>query len=100
MVDAVAVNVPAIGAIPAGTLVDVVGNLDGRVAYAASAAGSAEYKADQAQAKANQIEGQAQWAADTAGSVKGTMDNYVAPLTGKLNSEMDQVFAALGLTRA
>lgn len=100
MVDAVAVNVPAIGAIPAGTLVDVVANLDGRVDYAASAAGSAEYKANAAQAKADQVEGQAQYAADTAGSVKGTMDKYVAPLVGKMDSEMNQVFAALGLTRA
>lgn len=92
MVDAVAVNVPAIGAIPAGTLVDTLANLDGRVEYAAGAAGSAEYKADQAQAKADQVEGQAQYAADTAGAAQGTAQ-YAADKAGFLEYHLREIAA-------
>ncbi|NTE96737.1 hypothetical protein [Agrobacterium tumefaciens] len=100
MVDAVAVNVPQIADIPAGTLPDTLGAIYGKAVYAADNVGAALYKAEQAQAKADTIEGQAQYAADTAGATAGTVDNYVAPLVGKMNSEMDQVFAALNLTRS
>lgn len=100
MVDAVAVQVAQVADIPAGNLQEVLGSIYGKAVYAADNVGAALYKADQAQAKADEVAGQAQYAADTAGSVQGTLDNYVAPLTGKMNAEMDQVFAALGLTRA
>jgi hypothetical protein len=100
MVDAVAVNVPAIADIPAGDLVQTLGTVYGKAVYAADNVGAALYKADQAQAKADEVEGKAQYAADTAGATAGTVDNYVAPLVGKMDSEMNQVFAALGLTRA
>ncbi len=100
MVDATAVTVAQVADIPAGNLQNVLGAIYGKAVYAADNVGAALYKADQAQAKADEVAGQAQYAADTAGATAGTVDNYVAPLTGKMNAEMDQVFAALGLTRS
>lgn len=74
--------------------------IHGTAAYAAGAAGTADAKATAAQNKADSIEGTAQYAADAAGAAKGTLDNYVSPLVGKMDAEMSQVFTALGLTRA
>lgn len=77
MVMATAVDVAAVGDIPAGNLQDVLGTIYGKTEYAASAAGSAEYKANQAQAKADTLEGQIQWAA--AGV--GTMDYHLRQIS-------------------
>lgn len=100
MVAATAVEVAEVGDIPADNLQNVLGVINGKADYAATAAGTADAKATNAQAAANAAAGTAQWAADTAGAVQGTVDNYVAPLTGKMDAEMTQVFAALGLVRS
>lgn len=70
MVAATAVTVDPIDDLPLDNLQNTLGAIYGKAQYAAGAAGSAEYKADQAQAKADTIEGQAQYAANTAGFVE------------------------------
>lgn len=69
MVAATAVDVAAIDDIPAGNLQEVLGVMYGTTKYAAQAAGSAEFKADQAQAKADTLEGQIGWAAAGVGTI-------------------------------
>lgn len=69
MVAATAVDVAAVDDIPAGNLQEVLGVMYGTTKYAAQAAGSAEYKAAQAQAKADQLEGQIGWAATGVGTI-------------------------------
>lgn len=80
MVMATAVDVAAIDDLPASDLQDILGQMYGKVQYAASAAGSAEYKADQAQAKADTLEGSIGWA--TAGV--GTIDYHVRIMAGMI----------------
>lgn len=74
--------------------------VNGTAQWAAGAAGTADAKAVNAQSKADQAHGIATDASDKAYAAKGTLDNYVAPLTGKMDAEMTQVFTALGMTRA
>lgn len=64
------------------------------VAYAAKAIG------DDASATAYSALGKAEDASTVAYAAKGTLENYVAPLVGKMDSEIDQIFATLGLTRS
>lgn len=73
MVMATAVDVAAISDIPAGNLQDVLGQIYGKAEWAAGEVGSALYKADAAQAKADSLEGSIGWA--TAGV--GTIDYHV-----------------------
>lgn len=94
------VGINAITGLTAENVQQALEQISGTATYAAGAAGTADAKAVAAQNKADSIEGTAQWAANTAGAVQGTVDNYVAPLTGKMDSEMNQVFTALGLTRS
>lgn len=68
--DASAVTVYPIDDLPMGNLQDILGQIYGKAQYAANNVGAALYKADQAQAKADQIDGKAQYAADTAGFVE------------------------------
>lgn len=69
MVAATAVDVAAIDDLPADNLQNILGSIYGKAQYAASAAGAAEYKADQAQAKADTLEGQIAWAAAGVGTI-------------------------------
>lgn len=73
MVMATAVDVAAIDDLAATNLQDVLGQIYGKAKYAADGVGSAIYKADQAQAKADTLEGSINWA--TAGV--GTIDYHV-----------------------
>lgn len=66
-------------------LQDLLYEMAGGLDYAKSAAGSADAKADNTQGQLN--------------SLKGTIEGYVAPLAGKLDAEMGQVFATLNLAR-
>ncbi len=68
--DASAVTVYPIDDLPMGNLQDILGQIYGKAKYAADGVGAATYKAEQAQAKADQIDGKAQYAADTAGFVE------------------------------
>lgn len=65
--DASAVTVYPIADLPMGNLQDILGQIYGKAVYAADNVGAAIYKAEQAQAKADTIEGQAQWSADAVG---------------------------------
>lgn len=78
MVAATAVDVASIDDLPADNLQNILGAIYGKAQYAAGAAGAAEYKADQAQAKADTLEGQIGWAA--AGV--GTLDYHVRIMAG------------------
>lgn len=68
-----------------GNLQDILGQIYGKAQYAADNVGAALYKADQAQAKADTIEGQAQWAANAVGFLHyhlqqiGDQVGYVVP---------------------
>lgn len=68
--DASAVTVYPIDDLPMGNLQDILGQIYGKAKYAADEVGAAVYKAEQAQAKADQLEGQIQYAANTAGFVE------------------------------
>lgn len=76
MVMATAVDVDQVGPFPPSNLQVMLGGIQGQTQYAADAAGSAEYKADQAQAKADSLEGSVAWA--TAGV--GTIDYHFRQL--------------------
>ncbi|MDX0622888.1 hypothetical protein GOD54_23600 [Sinorhizobium medicae] len=69
MVMATAVDVDVVGSFPAANLQVMLGAIQGQAQYAADAAGSAEYKADQAQAKADTLEGQIGYAANGVGTI-------------------------------
>ena len=73
MVMATAVDVQASGDIAASNLQVFLDQLVGKCQYAASAAGSAEFKANQAQAKADMVEG----TAVDASSLAYTLDYHV-----------------------
>lgn len=94
------IGINTISGVDAENVQQALEKINGTAAYAATAAGTADAKATAAQNKADSIEGTAQYAADAAGAAKGTLDNYVSPLVGKMDAEMTQVFTALGLTRA
>lgn len=100
MIAATAVDVAAVGDIPAGNLQAVLGAVVGKAQYAADTAGSAEYKADQATLRLDAVEGKATDASTVAYEAKGQLDGYVAPRVGKMDAEMTQVFTALGMTRS
>lgn len=80
MVMATAVDVDQVGPYPPANLQVMLGNLQGQTQYAADAAGSAEYKADQAQSKIDQVEGTVTWA---AGAV-GTMDYHLREIANQI----------------
>lgn len=69
MVAATSVTVAAVDDLAATDLQSMLGQIYGTTKYAAQAAGSAEYKADQAQAKADTLEGQIGWAAAGVGTI-------------------------------
>ncbi len=100
LIAATAVDVQAVADIPAGNLQVVLGKIYGKAQYAADGVGEAIYKADQANTRLDSVEGVASDASSIAYGAKGQLDNYVAPKVGQLDSEMNQVFAELGLTRA
>lgn len=70
----------------ATNLQDLIYEICGGLDYAKSAAGSADAKADNTQTQLD--------------SVAGTVDGYIAPLVGKMDAEMTQVFGVLSLTRS
>ncbi|ASV45038.1 hypothetical protein SopranoGao_15 [Klebsiella phage SopranoGao] len=70
MVAATAVTVDPIDDLPLDNLQNTLGAIYGKAQYAASAAGSAEYKATQAQNKADSLEGSIGWATDKVGFVE------------------------------
>lgn len=69
MVMATAVDVAAIDDLAASDLQDILGQIYGKAKYAADGVGSAIYKADAAQAKADTLEGQIGWAATSVGTI-------------------------------
>lgn len=73
MVMATAVEVAAIADLEAGNLQDILGQIYGKAQWAAEEVGSALYKADAAQTKADSLEGSINWA--TAGV--GTIDYHL-----------------------
>lgn len=105
MVAATTITTAAIAAgtpdeIPAGNVQGVLASVYGKAQYAANNVGAALYDANLAKDLANAAQGTATDASNVAYSTKGTVDNYLSPLVGKLNSEMDQLFTELGLTRS
>ncbi len=80
MVMATAVDVASIDDLPASDLQDILGQIYGKAKYAADAAGSAEYKADQAQAKADTLEGSIGWATGAVGAI----DYHVRVMAGMI----------------
>lgn len=105
MVDAVNITTAAIAAgtpdeIPAGNVQGALATIYGKAQYAANNVGAALYDANLAKDLANAAQGTATDASNVAYSTKGTVDNYLSPLVGKLNSEMDQLFTELGLVRS
>lgn len=69
MVMATAVDVAVIADIPANNLQVVLGTIYGKAVYAADNVGAALYDADYAKTLANNAQGTATWAGDTAGFV-------------------------------
>lgn len=78
MVAATAVDVAAVDDLAADNLQVVLGQIYGKAKYAADGVGSAIYKAEAAQAKADTLEGSIGWA--TAGV--GTIDYHVRVMAG------------------
>lgn len=69
MVAATAVDVASIDDLPAANLQETLSAIYGKSQYAANAAGAAEYKADQAQAKADSLEGSVAYATSGVGTI-------------------------------
>lgn len=67
MVAATAVTVDPIDDLPLDNLQNTLGAIYGKAQYAANAAGAAEYKATQAQNKADSLEGTVNWSAGKIG---------------------------------
>jgi hypothetical protein len=67
MVAATAVTVDPIDDLPLDNLQNTLSAIYGKAQYAANAAGSAEYKATQAQNKADSLEGSISWATGKVG---------------------------------
>lgn len=80
MVMATAVDVAVIDDLAADNLQVVLGQIYGKAQWAAGEVGSALYKAEAAQAKADSLEGSINWA--TAGV--GTIDYHVRVMAGLL----------------
>lgn len=80
MVMATAVDVAAVDDLAADNLQNVLGQVYGKAKWAADQVGAALYKADQAQAKADTLEGSINWA--TAGV--GTIDYHVRVMAGMI----------------
>ncbi|MBK3745449.1 hypothetical protein G3A39_40505 [Paraburkholderia aspalathi] len=100
MVAATTITTAAIDDIPAGNVQGVLGTVYGKAQYAANNVGAALYDANLAKDIGNAAQGIATDASGVAYAAKGQLDNYVAPLVGKLDSEMSQIFTELGLTRS
>ena len=86
--------------IPAGNVQGALASVYGKAQYAANNVGAALYDANLAKNLANAAQGTATDASNVAYAAKGQLDSYVAPLVGKLDSEMSQIFTELGLIRS
>ena len=80
MVAATAVDVAAVGDIAPDNLQVVLGQIYGKATYAADGVGAATYKAEAAQAKADNLEGSISWA--TAGV--GTIDYHLRQIAASV----------------
>lgn len=90
MVAATAVEVSPIDDLPLDNLQNTLGAIYGKAQYAAGAAGSAEFKATQAQTKADSLEGSIGWATQKVGALHyhlqqlGNSVGYTVPDLGDL----------------
>ncbi|WP_313453377.1 hypothetical protein [Stutzerimonas nitrititolerans] len=93
------IDVGQIGDIPAGTLPSVLGTIYGKAQYAAESVGAAIYKADQANARIDALEGTVGYAASVGGEAVFRLNELtprVDAVEGVAADASSTAYAAMG----